>query len=36
MKFVQIIEFQTSRIDEVMALDQQWRESTVGRRRPPR
>jgi quinol monooxygenase YgiN len=32
MKFVQIVEFQTSRIDEVMALDQQWRESTVGRR----
>lgn len=32
MKFVQIMEFQTSRIDEVMALDQEWRETTAGKR----
>ncbi len=32
MKFVQIIEFQTSRIDEVLALDEQWQEATRGKR----
>jgi quinol monooxygenase YgiN len=32
MKFVQIIEFQTSRIDEIMALDSKWREATAGKR----
>jgi quinol monooxygenase YgiN len=32
MKFVQIMEFQTSRIDEIMALDQHWRETTEGKR----
>ena len=32
MKFVQIIEFQTSRIDEMMAIDKQWREATEGKR----
>jgi hypothetical protein len=32
MKFVQSIEFQTSRIDEMMALDEQWREATSGKR----
>jgi quinol monooxygenase YgiN len=32
MKFVQTIEFQTSRIDEIMALDSQWREATSGKR----
>jgi len=32
VKFVQIMEFQTSRIDEVMALDQQWQETTAGKR----
>ena len=32
MKFVQIIEFQTSRLDELMALDQKWRDETEGKR----
>jgi quinol monooxygenase YgiN len=32
MKFLQTIEFQTSRIDELMALDQKWREATAGKR----
>jgi len=32
MKFVQIIEFQTSRLDEMRALDKQWQEATEGRR----
>ena len=32
MKFVQIIEFQTSRIDEMMAIDKQWRDATEGKR----
>ena len=32
MKFVQIIEFTTTRIDEVMALDKQWRDATAGKR----
>jgi hypothetical protein len=32
MKFVQTIEFQTSRIDEILALDTQWREATAGKR----
>jgi hypothetical protein len=32
MKFVQTIEFQTSRIDEIMALDSKWREATAGKR----
>lgn len=32
MKFVQTIEFQTSRIDEIMALDNKWREATAGKR----
>ena len=32
MRFVQIIEFTTSRIDEVRALDQEWVEATKGKR----
>jgi hypothetical protein len=32
MKFVQMLEFETSRIDDVMALDTKWRETTVGKR----
>jgi hypothetical protein len=32
MKFVQTIEFQTTRIDEVLALDKTWREATEGKR----
>lgn len=32
MKFVQIIEFRTTRIDEVRALDEEWREATKGKR----
>jgi hypothetical protein len=32
MKFVQTIEFTTTRIEEVMALDKQWRDRTAGRR----
>ncbi len=32
MKFVQIIEFQTARLDEMMALDTKWREQTEGKR----
>jgi hypothetical protein len=32
MRFVQIIEFQTSRIDEIMALDNEWRDATQGKR----
>jgi quinol monooxygenase YgiN len=32
MKFVQIIEFETSRIDEVDALEQQWVKATAGKR----
>ncbi|HEY5170775.1 MAG TPA: hypothetical protein VIK54_03510 [Acidimicrobiia bacterium] len=32
MKFVQTIEFQTSRIDEILALDSKWREATAGKR----
>jgi hypothetical protein len=29
-RFVQLIEFQTSRIDEVCALERMWREATAG------
>ena len=32
MKFVQIMEFQTSRTDEMDALEQEWRQATEGRR----
>jgi hypothetical protein len=32
MKFVQTIEFQTSRIDEILALDKKWRDATEGKR----
>jgi len=32
MKFVQIVEFQTTRLDEVLALDQKWRDATMGKR----
>jgi quinol monooxygenase YgiN len=32
MKFVQIMEFQTSRLDEMMALDKKWRDATEGKR----
>jgi quinol monooxygenase YgiN len=32
MKFIQIIEFSTSRIDEVDALEQKWLEATEGKR----
>jgi len=32
MRFVQIIEFQTSRIDEILALNDEWREATQGKR----
>jgi len=32
MRYVQIMEFTTTRIDEVMALDEKWRERTVGKR----
>jgi quinol monooxygenase YgiN len=32
MKFVQIIEFQTSRNDEMDAIEQEWRRATEGKR----
>ena len=32
MKFVQIIEFKTSRTDEMDAIEQQWRQATEGKR----
>src|SRR5579862_744217 len=32
MKFVQTIEFTTTRIEEVMALDKKWEEATAGKR----
>ena len=32
MRFVQTIEFTTTRIDEITALDARWRESTAGKR----
>jgi len=32
MKFVQIVEFQTTRLDDVLALDQKWRDETKGKR----
>ena len=32
MKFVQLMEFQASNIDEIRALDKQWREATAGKR----
>jgi len=32
MKFIQIIEFQTSRIDEIDALEEEWRKATEGKR----
>jgi hypothetical protein len=32
VKFVQIIEFQTSRVDEIMALDEKWVKATEGKR----
>jgi hypothetical protein len=32
MAFVQIIDFRTSKYDELMALDAQWREATEGKR----
>jgi hypothetical protein len=32
MKFVQIIEFETSRIDEIDALEEQWLKATKGKR----
>jgi hypothetical protein len=32
MKFVQIMEFKTSRIDEIDALEQKWKSATEGRR----
>lgn len=34
MAFVQIIEFKTSRFDEVLALMDEWMEATQGRRTP--
>lgn len=32
MKFVQVMEFQASAIDEIRALDKKWREATKGKR----
>ena len=32
MRFVQTIEFTTTRIDEIMALDKKWRRDTEGKR----
>lgn len=32
MGFVQIIEFRTSRLDEVQALEEEWRRATEGKR----
>lgn len=32
MEFVQILEFQTSQLDQVRALDQKWRAETEGKR----
>jgi len=32
MEFLQILEFQTSHLEEVMALDKKWREETKGKR----
>ncbi len=32
MKYVQIIEFTTTHIDEVMALDRKWEQATAGTR----
>ncbi len=32
MKFVQIVEFQTTRLDDILALDQKWRNATTGKR----
>ena len=32
MKFIQIIEFQTSRIDEMLALDKEWQAATKDKR----
>lgn len=32
MSFIQIIEARTEKIDEIMALDEQWEEKTEGRR----
>jgi len=32
MRFVQIIEFQTSNLDEMMALDKKWEKATEGKR----
>ena len=32
MKFLQIIEFQTSRIDEFDALDEEWHKASAGKR----
>lgn len=32
MEFVQIMEFQTSQLDQVKALDQKWQQETEGKR----
>jgi hypothetical protein len=32
MGFVQVIEFRTDRADELLSLDQQWRDATAGKR----
>jgi hypothetical protein len=32
MAFVQVIDFRTSKYDELMALEEQWRAATEGRR----
>jgi quinol monooxygenase YgiN len=32
MEFVQVMEFQTSQLDQVKALDQRWRAETEGKR----
>jgi hypothetical protein len=32
MSFVQIVEFNTSRIDEIKAVEEQWRKETAGKR----
>jgi hypothetical protein len=32
MEFLQILEFQTSHLDEILALDKKWREATKGKR----
>jgi hypothetical protein len=32
MSFVQIIEFETSKLSEMMALQEEWRKETAGRR----